>query len=373
MNIGIPKEIKTLEHRVAATPAAVHALTHAGHNVFVEAGAGDGSGFADADYAAAGAQIVSVADAWSQRLVMKVKEPIAAEYKYLRSDLLLFTYLHLAADRPLTDALLASGTTGIAYETVQTANGALPLLTPMSEVAGRMATQVGAHFLERSQGGRGLLLGGVPGVSKGEVAILGGGVVGTNAAKIALGLGAKVTILDVSHARLQYLDDIFSGQIETRASNVGNIVELLATADLLIGAVLIPGARAPRLVTRDMLSIMKKGSVIVDVAVDQGGCIETIKATTHAEPTYVVDGVVHYGVANMPGAVPNTSTKALSNQTLPYALKLAADPERALLSDPALLLGLNTHAGMLTYEGVGNAFGIPCVAPREALAGGIRA
>ncbi len=368
MNIGIPKEIKAQENRVAATPAAVHALTHAGHSVSVEAGAGLGSGFTDADYVGAGADIVATADAWAQRMVLKVKEPIAAEYQYLRSDLILFTYLHLAADRQLTDELLKSGTTAIAYETVQAANGSLPLLTPMSEVAGRMAAQVGAHYLERSQGGRGLLLGGVTGVAKGEVVILGGGTVGTNAAKIALGLGAKVTIVDVSHARLQYLEDIFSGQLETRTSNVGNLAELLPTADLLIGAVLIPGARAPRLVTRDMLANMKTGSVIVDVAVDQGGCIETIRPTTHADPTYVVDGVVHYGVANMPGAVPNTSTRALANQTLPYALKLAADPSKALLSDPALLKGLNTHGGVLTYEAVGSAFGIPSVAPEEALA-----
>jgi len=300
-------------------------------------------------------------------LVMKVKEPIHSEYGYLSETSSLFTYLHLAADRPLTEALLAAGTTSIAYETVQLANGSLPLLTPMSEVAGRMAAQVGAHFLERSHGGRGLLLGGVPGVPAGEVVILGGGVVGTNAAKVALGFGAKVTVFDVSHARLQYLDDVFQGRVQTMASNLGNIVEVLPRADLLIGAVLIPGARAPRLVTREMLSLMKTGSVIVDVAVDQGGCIETITPTTHDAPTYVVDGVVHYGVANMPGAVPNTSTRALANQTLPYALKLASGGVASLIADPALLKGLNTHAGMLTYQGVATAFDLPLTDPTEAL------
>jgi len=368
MNIGVPKEIKPQEHRVSTTPGAVHALVDAGHRVVVERGAGLGSGFSDEDYVAAGAAIVdTAAEAWSQKLVLKVKEPLDSEFRYLRPDLLLFTYLHLAAARPLTEALIEAGTTAVAYETVQLPNGTLPLLTPMSEVAGRMASQVGAHFLERSQGGRGVLLGGVPGVQTGEVVILGGGTVGTNAAKIALGLGARVSILDVSHVRLQYLDDIFGGRVQTMASNVGNVRELLPTADLVIGAVLIPGARAPRLVTRDLLGLMKQGSVIVDVAVDQGGCIETIHATTHDAPTYVVDGVVHYGVANMPGAVPNTSTRALSNQTLPYTLKLAAGGSSALLADRALLSGLNTHAGKLTYQAVGQAFDLPAHAPDEVL------
>lgn len=368
MNIGVPKEIKAQEHRVAVTPGAVHALIAAGHSVVIEAGAGTGSGFTDEEYAAAGAQVgVSASEAWSQRLVMKVKEPVPSEYGHLTDTSSLFTYLHLAAERSLTEALLAAGTTAVAYETVQLANGSLPLLTPMSEVAGRMASQVGAHFLERSHGGRGLLLGGVPGVPAGDVVILGGGVVGTNAAKVALGFGARVTIFDVSHARLQYLDDVFQGRVQTMASNLGNVLEALPKADLLIGAVLIPGARAPRLVTRDMLASMKQGSVIVDVAVDQGGCIETIRPTTHDAPTYVVDGVVHYGVANMPGAVPNTSTRALSNQTLPYALKLAAGGVAALMTDPALLKGLNTHAGMLTHEGVATAFDLPWVEPAEAL------
>jgi alanine dehydrogenase len=369
MDIGIPKEIKPQEYRVAATPGAVHALCDAGHRVFVEHAAGEGSGFFDDDYRAAGGTIVgSAAEAWSQRLVLKVKEPISSEFAFLRDDLMLFTYLHLAAARPLTDALLASGTTAIAYETVQLDNGSLPLLTPMSEVAGRMATQVGAHHLGKFLGGRGVLLGGVPGVEAGEVVILGGGVVGTNAAKIAMGLGARVTLLDINHARLQYLDDVFSGRIQTLSSNLANIRAMVERADLVVGAVLIPGALAPHLVTRDMLGVMRPGSVIVDVAVDQGGCIETIHPTTHDAPTFVVDGVVHYGVANMPGAVPNTSTRALSNQTLPYALDLAAGGTAALLADRALLRGLNTHAGALTYPAVGAAFELPTRDPEAVLA-----
>jgi len=368
MDIGVVGEIKPQEYRVAATPGAVHALVAAGHRVLVEKDAGLGSGFTDGDYSAAGAEVgVEAADAWRQRLVLKVKEPMAEEFSHLNSESILFTYLHLAAARELTAALLAAGTTAIAYETVQLAGGSLPLLTPMSEVAGRMAPQVGAHFLERSHGGRGLLLGGVPGVPSGEVVILGGGVVGTNAAKVALGFGAKVTIFDVSHARLQYLDDVFRGAVQTMASNLGNIVEVVPRADLLIGAVLIPGARAPRLVSRELVGAMKPGSVIVDVAVDQGGCIETIRATTHDRPTYEVDGVVHYGVANMPGAVPNTSTRALSNQTLPYVLKVASGGLAALTSDPSLLKGLNTHAGSLTHEGVAHAFEMPWIDPARAL------
>lgn len=367
MNIGIPKEVKRHEYRVAATPGVVKSLIAAGHSVFIEQDAGQGSSFSDDDYRQQGAQIVATAaEAWAQEMVLKVKEPIASEYGYLRDDLLLFTYLHLAADKALTEALLAAGTTAIAYETVQQGN-ALPLLTPMSEVAGRMAPQVGAYHLERFLGGRGVLLGGVPGVNAGEVVILGGGVVGINAAKIALGLGARVTLLDISHARLQYLDDVFAGRLQTLASNPGNITEAIQRADLLIGAVLIPGAKAPHLVTRDMLSSMKPGAVIVDVAVDQGGCVETIKPTTHDDPTYVVDGIVHYGVANMPGAVPHTSTTALSNQTLPYALRLAAQHTKALQEDTALLKGLNTHRGMLTYSAVGEAFGIRTVRADEAL------
>jgi len=368
MNIGVPKEVKTHEYRVAATPGAVHALVQRGHKVTVETQAGVGSGFSDEAYAAQGAEIVSsAAEAWAQEMVLKVKEPTAREYGFLRPDLLLFTYLHLAADRPLTEALLGAGTAAVAYETVQLPNGSLPLLTPMSEVAGRMAAQVGAHYLGKFLGGRGLLLGGVPGVQAGEVVILGGGVVGTNAAKIALGLGARVTILDISHARLQYLDDVFGSRLQTLSSTPANIAEMVARADLLVGAVLIPGARAPHLVTGEMIKTMKPGSVIVDVAVDQGGCIKTIRPTTHDDPTFVVDGVVHYGVANMPGAVPNTSTTALSNQTLPYALALAERGISALQEDPALMLGLNTYGGKLTYRAVGDAFGLEFTPPSVAL------
>ncbi|MES9996851.1 alanine dehydrogenase [Desulfovibrio aminophilus] len=368
MIIGIPKEIKTLENRVSMTPGAVESLARRGHTVLVESGAGLGSGLSDAEYQAAGAKLVNAKDAWAAQMVIKVKEPVSAEYKYLRDDLLLFTYLHLAADRPQTDALLKAGTTSVAYETVQKADGSLPLLMPMSEVAGRMATQVGAHYLEKTQGGRGVILGGVPGVPPAFVLILGGGVVGTNAAKVAVGMGARVMIMDLSHSRLQYLDDIFQGRLITMASTEPNIREAVKRADLVVGAVLVTGAKAPRLVTRDMLSTMKEGSVIVDVAVDQGGCVETIKATTHDHPTYVVDGVVHYGVANMPGAVPRTSTFALVNQTLPYAMKLADKGIEALREDPALLKGLNTHKGKLTFKAVGEAFGIPAVSPEAALA-----
>ncbi len=368
MKIGIPKEIKTHEYRVAATPGTVKTLSQAGHKVFVQSGAGVGSSFSDELYAKSGATIVETAkEAWAQELVLKVKEPIEPEFQFLRSDLLLFTYLHLAAEKDLTVALLNAGTTAIAYETVQLDNGSLPLLTPMSEVAGRMAPQVGAYHLERFLGGRGVLLGGVPGVESGEVVILGGGVVGTNAAKMALGLGAKVSILDISHARLQYLDDIFGGRVQTIASNAANIHEMSARADLLIGAVLIPGAKAPRLITKDMLADMKPGAVIVDVAVDQGGCIETIHPTTHDKPTYVVDGIVHYAVANMPGAVPNTSTKALAYQTLQYSLQIAAKGVEALKENKALLKGLNTHQGKLTYDAVGKAFDIEAVSPIDAL------
>lgn len=368
MIIGIPKEIKTLENRVSMTPGGVETLVRRGHSVLVEKGAGVGSGLMDEEYVAAGAKMVSAAEAWGAEMVIKVKEPMAAEYQYLRNDLLLFTYLHLAADEAQTKALLAGGTTGVAYETVQLADRSLPLLLPMSEVAGRMATQVGAHYLEKTQGGRGMLLGGVPGVAPANVVVIGGGVVGTNAVKIAVGMGARVTVLDLSHARLQYLDDIFGSRIITMSSTEPNIRAAVKEADLVIGAVLVPGAKAPKLVTREMIGTMREGSVIVDVAVDQGGCIETTKATTHDKPTYVVDGVVHYGVANMPGAVPRTSTFALVNQTLPYALKLAAKGVDALREDPALLAGLNTYKGKLTCPAVGEALGIPAITPAQALA-----
>jgi alanine dehydrogenase len=369
MIIGIPKEIKTLENRVSMTPGAVETLVHHGHTVLVQTGAGVGSGLADAEYAAAGATLVpSPAEAWAAQMVIKVKEPMAAEYQYLRSDLLLFTYLHLAADEAQTRALLAAGTTGVAYETVQLPDRSLPLLLPMSEVAGRMAPQVGAHALEKSQGGRGMLLGGVPGVAPANVAIIGGGVVGTNAAKIAVGLGARVTVFDVNHARMQYLDDIFSSRIVTMTSSEPNLRAAVRNADLIIGAVLVPGAKAPHLVTREMIGTMREGAIIVDVAVDQGGCVETIHATTHDHPTYVVDGVVHYGVANMPGAVPRTSTFALVNQTLPYALKLARKGLDALREDGSLALGLNTYKGQLTCPAVGEALGIAAITPVQALA-----
>ena len=369
MIIGLPKEIKDNENRVGLTPGAVKALVGRGHRVLVQTSAGIGSAIMDAEYAAAGGEIVhTAADAWAAQMVVKVKEPVASEYPFLRHDLILFTYLHLAADRPLADALLASGVTAIAYETVQTADGRLPLLMPMSEVAGRMATQVGAAYLEKHQGGRGVLLGGVPGVAPANVAILGGGVVGTNAAKVAMGMGAQVTILDVNHDRLTYLDDIFQGRLQTRASNEYNIEQAVFNADLVIGAVLIPGGRAPWLVTRKMLSSMRKGAVIVDVAVDQGGCIETTHATTHTNPIYVVDDIVHYGVANMPGAVPRTSTFALVNQTMSYALRLANEGLAAVRNSPPLLKGLNTHEGTLTYAAVAEAFGLAYTDPVQALA-----
>ncbi|MDX2006664.1 MAG: alanine dehydrogenase [Meiothermus sp.] len=367
MIIGVPKEIKTLENRVALTPGGVTSLVRRGHRVRVQQNAGVGSGISDAEYQGAGAEIVSAEGAWAAELVLKVKEPIAEEYKYLREGLILFTYLHLAADQPLTQALLAGGTTGVAYETVQLEDGSLPLLLPMSEVAGRMAPQVGAAALEKPHGGRGILLGGVPGVAPASVVIIGGGVVGTQAAKIAVGMGAQVTILELSKHRLQYLDDVFGGRLITLASTEANIATSIRHADLLIGGVLIPGAKAPKLVTREMLSTMKEASVIVDVAVDQGGCVETIRPTTHADPTYVVDGVVHYGVANMPGAVPRTSTFALTNQTLPYLIRLAGEGLKALEQDPALMLGLNTHQGKLTCLGVAEAFGMEYTDPRSVL------
>ncbi|WP_102126700.1 alanine dehydrogenase [Deinococcus planocerae] len=366
MHIGLPKEIKVKENRVALTPGGVATLVRRGHSVTVERGAGLGSGIADSEYERSGARLGTEAEAWGAEMVVKVKEPVEAEYPYLRDDLLLFTYLHLAADRPLTEALLRAGTTAIAYETVQETDGSLPLLMPMSEVAGRLSVQAGAYHLQKPNGGRGVLLGGVPGVQAGHVVILGGGVVGTNAAKMAMGLGAKVTVLDVSHRRLTYLDDVFFGKLTTMMSSEANIRALLPEADLLIGGVLIPGAKAPHLVTRDMLPLMQEGSVIVDVAVDQGGCVETIHATTHDDPTYVVDGVIHYGVANMPGGVPRTSTFALTNQTLPYALLLADQGVEALSRNPALRRGLNTYRGQITFEGVAEAFELP-VAQAEAV------
>jgi alanine dehydrogenase len=369
MRIGLPKEIKDNESRVGMTPGAVKALTKRGHKVLVEKRAGVESSISDEEYQAAGADIVPYAeDAWTADMVVKVKEPIASEYNYLRQDLILFTYLHLASDKPLTEALLASGTTGIAYETVQTANGQLPLLTPMSEVAGRMATQVGATYLQKSHGGRGVLMGGVPGVAPANVVILGAGIVGTNAARVAVGLGAHVTVLDISHDRLKYLDDIYRGHLQTRISDEYNIEDVICEADLVIGAVLIPGGRAPWLITRNMLPTMRKGSVIVDVAVDQGGCVETTRATTHSNPTYEIDGVVHYCVANMPGAVPRTSTFALNNQTAVYTLHLANEGLDAVRKDTALQLGLNTYRGAITHPAVAEAFVLNYSNPLSALA-----
>lgn len=368
MLIGLPREIKDGENRVGLTPGAVRALTRRAHRVLVETSAGMGSYLTDDEYRAAGAEIVPhAADAWAAEMVVKVKEPVASEYEYLRAGQILFTYLHLAAEPQLTQALLASGVTAIAYETVQTPDGKLPLLMPMSEVAGRMATQVGATYLERHHGGRGVLLGGVPGVAPAGVVILGGGTVGINAAKVALGMGAQVTILDIQHDRLQYLDDVFHGRLQTRTSNEYSVEQAVFNADLIIGAVLIPGGRAPRLVTKAMLQHMRDGAVIVDVAVDQGGCVETIRTTTHSDPIYVVDGVVHYGVANMPGAVPRTSTFALVDQTMSYALRLAGEGLDAVRHSAPLLHGLNTHAGHLTYAAVAQAFDLPYTDPVQAL------
>lgn len=369
MLIGLPKEIKDNENRVGMTAGVVSSLIRQGHQVRVQSGAGLGSSISDAEYQAAGAEIVeTAAEAWAAQLVVKVKEPIDLEYPYLRDDLILFTYLHLASNKPLTDALLNAGTTGIAYETVQTNSGQLPLLIPMSEVAGRMATLVGATYLQKSHGGRGVLISGVPAVAPAKVAILGGGIVGSNAARIAVGLGAEVTVLDVSHERLKYLDDIYRGQLQTRSSNEYTIEEAVYHADLVIGAVLITGGRAPCLITRAMLPNMRQGSVIVDVAVDQGGCVETTRPTTHSNPTYKIDGIVHYCVTNMPGAVPRTSTFALNNETALYTLLLANNGLDAVRNNPALQHGLNTYRGLLTHEAVANAFALPYTAAAQALA-----
>src|SRR5580692_7842332 len=355
MIIGVPKEVKDHESRVGVTPAGVKALVEAGHKVLVEHDAGALSAMPDDEYQTAGAEIVGSAhDVWRlAEMVVKVKEPVEKEYKHFREGLVLFTYLHLAPLVELTDALLASKVTGIAYETVRDRTGALPLLTPMSEVAGRMSVQVGAAYLEKEHGGRGVLLGGVPGVPPGNVCIIGGGIVGTNAAKIALGMGAKVTLVDLNLNRLRELDDIFSGRLYTLASNAYNIERAAIESDLLIGGVLIPGAAAPKLVTRAMVSKMKKGAVIVDVAIDQGGCIETAHPTTHSDPSYVVDGVVHYCVTNMPAAVPNTSTLALTNATFPYVMKLAKHGANAAIQDDAgIAAGVNTFKGILTCKPV---------------------
>lgn len=360
MIVGLPKEIKNNEYRVGLVPAGVRALVNSGQSVLVERTAGDGSGIPDSEYERAGARMIETADeVWSSAdMIVKVKEPIAPEYGRMREGQILYTYLHLAPEPHLTEVMLERGVTGVAYETITDAKGQLPLLTPMSEVAGRMSIQVGATYLERINGGRGVLLGGIPGVQPGRVVIIGGGVVGTNAAKMAVGLGAAVTIVDLNLDRLRELDDIFGSRIKTLASNVYTIHESVASADLVVGAVLIPGASAPKLVTRDMLKDMAPNSVIVDVAVDQGGCIETTHATTHSEPTYFVDGVLHYCVANMPGAVPRTSTFGLTNATLPFALQLANKGfAEAVQHNPHLAAGVNTYKGKITYEAVATSQG----------------
>ncbi|MED3563821.1 alanine dehydrogenase [Bacillus xiapuensis] len=360
MIIGVPKEIKNNENRVGITPAGVTAFKTNGHEVWVEKEAGLGSGFKDEDYKQAGAKIVQTAkDAWSADMVIKVKEPLPEEYRFFREGLILYTYLHLAPEPELTQALVNSKVTAIAYETIQLENRSLPLLTPMSEVAGRMSIQIGAQFLEKSKGGKGVLLGGVPGVAPAEVVIVGGGIVGTNAAKMALGLNASVTLLDINPDRLRQLDDQFQGRLKTLISNSYNIAEAVKKADLLIGAVLIPGARAPRLVTKEMVKTMQPGSVIVDVAIDQGGSIETIdRITTHSDPTYEKFGVVHYAVANMPGAVARTSTMALTNVTIPYGVQIANKGyKQAALENIALAKGINAVDGKVTFKAVAEAHG----------------
>lgn len=362
MRIGIPKEIKSNEARVAMTPEGVRAARIHQHEILVETMAGAGSGFPDADYKAAGAVIVpTAAEVWEKsEMVVKVKEPLSTEFKYLRKDLILFTYLHLAADRPQTDALLKSGVTGISYETIELADGSLPLLIPMSEVAGRLSVQVGTWALEAPNGGRGILLSGVTGVAPGRVLVLGAGTAGKNAIRIAMGMGARVVVIDIDPVKLRYLDDIYHGRLTTLIGNAANTEEELEKADMVIGAVLLAGAKAPKLIKREHLKKMKKGSVIVDVSIDQGGIAETSKPTTHDDPVFVVDGVVHYCVANMPGAVPVTSTAALTNATLPYVLQVAdLTPFGAAKKSAALAKGFNTYDGKLTCPGVAEAFGLP--------------
>jgi alanine dehydrogenase len=362
MVIGVPKEIKTSENRVALTPAGALELSRRGHSVYIQSTAGEGSGFSDSEYESAGAHILpTIEDVYAKaEMIMKVKEPIAPEYKLIRKDQLVFTYFHFASYEPLTDAMIESGAVCLAYETVEMPDGSLPLLVPMSEVAGRMAIQEGAKFLEKPAGGRGVLLGGVPGVSPGKVLILGGGIVGTQAAKMAAGLGAQVTILDVNLSRMRYLADVMPANVITLFSNEYNIRQLIREHDLIVGAVLIPGAKAPSLIKRDMLKTMRPGTVLVDVAVDQGGCMETTRPTTHDDPTFIIDDVLHYCVANMPGAVPYTSTIALTNATLPYAIQLAEKGwKQACQDNEPLRLGLNVVNGKVVYKGVAEAFGLP--------------
>ena len=370
MRIGVPKEIKNNENRVAMTPAGVFNLKSAGHEVLIETQAGFGSNFTDEEYREAGAEIVATAaEAWAAEMVMKVKEPVSSEYGYFREGLILFTYLHLASEVELTKALLDNKVIGIAYETVQLPNRLLPLLAPMSEVAGRMATQIGAQYLEKMEGGKGILLSGVPGVQRGNVTVIGGGQAGTNAARIAIGMGARVTVLDLSVERLRQLDELFGDDVQTLVSNPFNIAASVKDADLVIGCVLIPGARAPKLVSEEMVKSMSPGSVLVDIAIDQGGIFETSdRITTHDNPTYEKFGVVHYAVANMPGAVPRTSTMALTNVTVPYALQIANKGySQACLDNEALLKGVNTLEGYLTYEAVSEAQGIEYVSAQSLL------
>ena len=371
MKVGVPKEIKNNEFRVAITPAGVHELVRHGHDVLIEAGAGLGSSIPDADFVSAGARILPTADeVWAAaEMILKVKEPIAAEYHRMREGQVIFTYLHLAADRPLTEELVARGVTAIAYETVELPDRSLPLLAPMSEVAGRLAPQVGATALMRANGGRGVLMGGVSGVYAAKVVVIGAGVAGQNAAAIALGMQAEVLLLDSNVARLRQVDAIYQGHMQTITSNAFEIERACIDADMVIGAVLVPGAKAPKLVTNDLVSQMKPGAVLVDIAIDQGGCFEDSRPTTHAEPTYPVHDTLFYCVANMPGAVPHTSTYALTNVTLPYAVALADKGWRqALLDDPALALGLNVHAGVVTYSAVADAFGMESTPLAEVLA-----
>ena len=357
MEIGIPKETKDQEFRVGLTPNSARVLAAQKHSVFVETNAGVGSGFSDRDYVQAGAKIVSTAaEAWSKELIIKVKEPLPSEYDYIAKEQILFTYLHLAADRPLTERLLDSGVTAIAYETVELDDGRLPLLTPMSIIAGRLSVQFGARYLEKQQGGRGVLLGGLPGVRPGRVVIIGGGVVGTEAAKIAVGMGAKVQIIDIDLDRLSYLEDLFGSRVELLYSSAPQIEEVVPDADLLIGAVLVVGKKAPILVNLDLVRKMRDGSVIVDVAVDQGGCVETLRTTSHTQPTYIEEGVVHFGVPNMPGAVPETASQALNNSTLPYSLQLANYGLAALEQNPVLARGLNVKNGQIIHPAVQEVF-----------------
>ena len=370
MIIGLPKEIKSFEFRVGLVPSNVSDYVAAGHTVLVEAGAGLGSGFADQEYIDAGAEILeNAADVWAKAdMIVKVKEPLECEYKYFREGLIIYTYLHLADNKPLTDAMLKAKVKGVAYETIIGRTGNLPCLAPMSHIAGRLSIQEGAKYLEKTFGGRGVLLAGVPGVACGNVVVLGGGNVGANACKMAVGMGANVTVLDLNLARLEYLDDIFQKQVTTLYASRGNVLEAIKTADLVVGAVLVPGAVAPKLIRKEDLKLMKKGAVIVDVAIDQGGNAETSHATTHDDPIYEVDGIIHYCVANMPGAVSRTSTQALANATLPYGLKLAAKGvEAACKEDKGLLAGLNCYDGKITFAGVAEAFDMEYVDPETIL------